>query len=121
MEGVKRIVLWAGESKAAIRGFPESVRWTFGRAVFKAELGGYHENASPMKGQLRGIVEVEASDAGDTYRLYYTLKCPGHIFILYCHKKKSKHGIGIPKHEMDIIHQRFKAAMFECRQMFGGV
>lgn len=69
-----------------------------------------------MKGRLAGVVELAADEEGDTYRLYYTLKCPGYVFVLYCHKKKSKQGSAIPKHEEDLIVKRYKDALRECPQ-----
>jgi phage-related protein len=106
---------WAGDTQEVIRGFPDGVKWTFGRAIFKAEMGQRHVKASPMKGRLRGVVEVGEDDDGDTYRLYYTLKCTGYVYILYCHKKKSKRGAAIPKREEDLIVQRLKDSMADCQ------
>ncbi|HET7276318.1 MAG TPA: type II toxin-antitoxin system RelE/ParE family toxin [Longimicrobiaceae bacterium] len=112
----KREIEWAGDSRDVIRGFPDDVKWTLGRAIFKAETGERHEKVSAMKGRLRGIVEVGEEHDGDAYRLYYTLKCPDFIYILYCHKKKSKRGISIPKHEEDVIIRRFKDSMIHCQK-----
>lgn len=69
-----------------------------------------------MKGRLRGVVELIKDDFGDTYRTYYTLKCPDWVYVLYCHKKKSKRGISLPKHEEDLIRKRFKDAMIDCKE-----
>jgi phage-related protein len=33
--------------------------------------------------------------------------------VLYCHKKKSKHGIQLPKHEREIIEKRLKDALID--------
>lgn len=67
-----------------------------------------------MRGRLAGVVELASDEAGDTYRLYYTLKCPGFVHVLYCHKKKSKRGSEIPKHEEDLIAKRYKDAVRDC-------
>ena len=58
--------------------------------------------------------ELAPDEAGDTYRLYYTLECPGFVCILYCHEKKSKHGSEIPEHEEDVIAKRYKDAVRDC-------
>lgn len=73
-------------------------------------------SASPMKGRLAGAVELACDEEGNTYRLYYTLKCPGYVYVLYCHKKKSKQGSAIPKHEEDLIVKRYKDALRACPQ-----
>ena len=54
---------------------------------FGARVGGRVQFSAAKEG-LREMPE----------RLYYTLKCPGLVHVLFCHKKKSKHGIGIPEH-----------------------
>lgn len=116
MRGEERTVLWVSESREVVRELPEGVRWLFGRALYRAQLGRRHEIASPMRGRLRGVVEIAGDERGDTYRLYYTLKCPGYVFVLYSHKKKSKERIGIPKHEEDLILRRFKDALDRCKE-----
>ena len=111
-----RTVEWEGDSRRRLRGFPEEVKWIFGRALYKAQLGKRHPVASLMRGHLRGVVELRAQERGNAYRLYYTLKCPGSVYVLYCHKKKSKRGIGIPKYEENLIVDRYRDAMDHCRR-----
>jgi len=111
---VGRRIRWARGTREALRSFPENVRMVFGRALFKAQLNKRHRSASPMKGRLRGVVKLSTDESGNTYRVYYTLKCPKHIYVLYCHKKKSTHGIGIPAHQEDLIVRRLRDALLDC-------
>lgn len=67
-----------------------------------------------MKGRLSGVVKLAEHEKGESYRLYYILKCPGHVDVLVAHQKKSKRGIGLPKHEEDLIVRRFRARMADC-------
>ena len=69
-----------------------------------------------MKGPLHGVLELRVEAHGDAYRLYHTLKCPGRVYVLYCHKKKSKRGIGIPLHEEKLIRDRYRDAMDHCQR-----
>jgi phage-related protein len=112
--GAGRRLEWESGTRDALRGFPEDVRWEFGQALYLAEQSMLAKIASPMKGRLAGVVELAADEAGDTFRLYYTLKCPEHLYVLYCHKKKSKHGSEIPKHEEDLIAKRYRDAVRRC-------
>jgi phage-related protein len=105
---------WESGTLDALRGFPEDVRWEFGQGLYLAEQGKLAKIASPMKGRLAGVVELASHEAGDAFRLYYTLKCPGYGYVLYCHKKKSKHGSEIPRHEEDLIVKRYRNALRGC-------
>lgn len=107
---------WEPGTRESLRELPEEVRWEFGQALYLAEQGKLAKIAFPMRGRLAGVVELAADEEGDTYRLYYTLKCPGYVYALYCHKKKSKHGSAIPKHEEDLIVKRYRDALRECPQ-----
>lgn len=112
----ERAVRWAGDSRQRLRRFPEGVRWTFGRALYKVQVSKHPRIASPMKGDLRGVVEMAADEQGDTYRLYYTLKCAGFVYVLHCHKKKSKTGRAIPNSDKALLVQRLRDALLDCRQ-----
>jgi phage-related protein len=114
--GDVREVEWQGDSRERLRGFPDEVKWLFGRALYKAQLGKRHPIAALMRGRLRGVVELRAREGGDAYRLYYTLKCPGCVYVLYCHKKKSKRGIGTPSREKKLVRDRYRDAMDHCQR-----
>jgi phage-related protein len=112
-------VHWASSTRDTLRGFPEEVRWAFGRALYRAQLGNRPHMASSMKGMLRGIVELATRHRGVAFRLYYTLECPGRIYVLYCHRKKSKRGSRIPRRERDLIKRRFDDSLEDCRDRPG--
>jgi phage-related protein len=117
----ERIIRWTAGSREALREMPERVRWLFERALNQAEIGCQPKIASALRGQLQGVLELRADHEGDTFRLYYTLKCPGLVYVLYCHKKKSKRGSSIPKHEKDLIAIRYGDSLLDCVENVGGV
>ena len=117
----ERVIRWAAGSREALREMPERVRWLFGRALFQLEIGRKPMIASALRGQLQGVLELRADHDGDTFRLYYTLKCPGLVYVLYCQKKKSKRGRSIPKHERDLIVTRYRESLLDCIKTRGGV
>jgi phage-related protein len=110
----RRKVHWEPGTREALRGLPEDVRGEFGQGLYLAEQSKLSVIGFLMRGRLSGVVELASDEAGDTYRLYYTLKCPGFVLVLYCHKKKSKQGSAIPKHEEDLIAKRYKDAIRDC-------
>jgi phage-related protein len=109
-----RRIEWEAGTRETLRGFPDEVRAEFGQGLYLAEQSRMAKGASVMRGRLAGVVELASHEAGDTYRLYYTLKCPGYVHVLYCHKKKSRRGSEIPKHEEDLIAKRYKDALRNC-------
>lgn len=110
----RRQVHWETGTLQALRECPDDVRGEFGQGLYLAEQSRMPPNAFPMRGRLAGVVELDSDEEGDTYRLYYTLKCPGFVYVLYCHKKKSKQGSEIPKHEEDLIAKRYRDAVRDC-------
>jgi len=114
MERHERSVRWMGDSREVLKGLPAPVRWEFGRALYKAQIGKRHRIASPLKGRLGGVLKLAGAEGGNVYRLYYTLKCPGYVDVLFAHMKKSKRGIGLPGHEERLIARRFNSRIADC-------
>ena len=90
---------------------PLTVRRTFGYALYAAQLGERPPDAKPLKGfGGAGVLEVMEDYRGDTYRAVYTVRFEGTVYVLHVFQKKSKHGIGTPKRELDLIRERLKRA-----------
>ena len=58
----------------------------------------------------RVLFEIIDRDESGTFRIMYTVKISGFIFVLHAFQKKSKQGIKTPKQEIDLIKQRLKEA-----------
>jgi len=90
---------------------PEDVIDVFGFALHLAQMGKKHDQAKPLKGfGGASVLEVVEDHMGDTYRAVYTVKIAEKVYVLHCFQKKSTKGIETPKHEMDLIRERLKAA-----------
>lgn len=78
--------------------------------------GKKHDQAKPLKGfGGASVLEVVEDHMGDTYRAVYTVKIADKVFVLHCFQKKSTKGIETPKHEMDLIRERLKAAQAHAK------
>jgi phage-related protein len=107
---LKRLA-WIASSRKDLKSFPESVRGTFGFALYEAQLGGMPDDAKPLKGfGGAGVLEVIANDDGSTYRAVFTVRFAELIFVLHCFQKKSKSGIATPKQDIDLVKARLKLA-----------
>lgn len=67
----------------------------------------------------RSILEVVDNHDGDTYRGVYTVRFVGVIYILHWFQKKSKKGRETPKHEIELVAARLKAAEAHYREHYG--
>ena len=94
-----------------LRAFPESVKRVMGFALWRAQAGGKHIAAKPLKGfGGAGVLEIVEHDDGNTYRAVYTVKFAGVVYVLHAFQKKSSKKIGTPQREIDLVRNRLKRA-----------
>ncbi len=104
-------LFWIGSSWKDLKAFPAGVRQTAGFALWQAQMGRKHVSAKVLKGfGGAGVLEVVEDDDGSTYRVVYTVKFAGAVYVLHAFQKKSKSGIKTPASEMGIVRRRLKAA-----------
>ena len=107
---------WIGSSKKDLLAMPDDVVDVFGFALHLAQMGKKHDQAKPLKGfGGASVLEVVEDHMGDTYRAVYTVKIANKVYVLHCFQKKSTKGIETPKHEMDLIRERLKAAQAHAK------
>ena len=95
---------------------PDDVIDDYGFALHLAQMGKKHDQAKPMKGfGGASVLEVVEDHMGDTYRAVYTVKIADKVYVLHCFQKKSTKGIETPKHEMDLIRERLRAAQTHAK------
>ncbi|HEX8906717.1 MAG TPA: type II toxin-antitoxin system RelE/ParE family toxin [Longimicrobiaceae bacterium] len=117
-------VVWIGRSKKHYNSFPPEVLDDFGHALRLVQKGErIILGAKPLSGGvLKGlrITEIVKDFDGDTYRLVYTTKLEGVVYVLHAFKKKSTHGIATPQHEIELIRMRYATAVQLHEQEFEG-
>ena len=107
---------WVGASKKDLLAMPDDVIDVFGFALHLAQAGKKHDQAKPLKGfGGAGVLEVVEDHLGNTYRAVYTVKIADAVYVLHCFQKKSKQGIETPKHDLDLIRERLKAAQAHAK------
>ena len=111
MDDLVRPLFWVTSARKDLYAMPEEVQDTFGYALYLAQIGKKHEKAKPLKGfGSAGVLEVVEERFGSTYRAVYTVRFADAVYALHCFQKKAVHGIATPKPDMDLIHERLKAA-----------
>lgn len=107
--------VWLYSTLEDLRASAAEVRATMGIAIRAAQFGQMSDDAEPMKGDLREIVEIRAHDRDGTYRMMYTTKTGDFLIVLDFFKKKGVAGGARPKVDLDRIRQRYKKA----KQQYG--
>lgn len=104
-------LIWVGSSLEDLQTFPSKVRQVMGFALYLAQTGEKHPNAKPMKGfHGAGVLEVVDSFERNTYRTVYTVKLGDEVYVLHAFQKKATKKIATPKHDLDLIRQRYEQA-----------
>lgn len=107
-----RPLKFIGSSKRDLSSFPDEVKQDVGHALFTAQEGGRAAGVKTLQGFGGGsVVEIVEDYDGDTFRCVYTTKINDVIVVLHAFQKKSKRGSETPKHEIDLIHTRLRAAL----------
>jgi len=106
-----KLLFWVGPSFEDIRMFPDEVKRVMGFALRRAQDGGKHVDAKPLKGfGGAGVLEVVEDHDGNAYRAVYTVKFAEVVYVLHAFQKKSTKGIGTPQREIELIRERLKRA-----------
>jgi len=104
-------VIWIESSRSDLASFPDEVKDAMGYALYLTQKGGKHLDAKPLRGfGSAGILEIVENHAGDTYRVVYTVRMAGCVYVLHAFQKKSKRGIRTAKSEMDLVRARLRRA-----------
>jgi phage-related protein len=107
-----RPLKFVGGSKKDLSSFPEAVKQDVGHALFMAQEGSRSATVKTLQGFGGGsVVEIVEDHDGDTYRCVYTTKVSDVVVVLHAFQKKSKRGSETPKHEIELIHTRLRAAL----------
>ncbi len=107
---VLRPLVWLGNSRRNISAFPAEVQKSIGDELQLIQFGGMPRDVKPFKGIGSGVFEIALRHDTDAYRTVVAVQLGRRIYVLHAFQKKSKSGIATPKHEVDLIRQRYKEA-----------
>ena len=111
LKQIRKPLKWVGSAKRDLDAMPEEVKDVFGHAIDVAQAGGKHLDAKVLTGfGSAGVLEVVEDFRGDTFRVVYTVRFVGWIYVLHCFQKKSRSGSKTPKEDLNLINLRLKAA-----------
>jgi phage-related protein len=107
---VPRPLVWLGNSKRNIQGFPQGAQKIIGDELQLIQFGGMPKDAKPFKGVGSGVIEIALRYEGDAYRTVVAVQLGEKIYVLHAFQKKSKKGSTTSKQDVALIEQRYKQA-----------
>jgi phage-related protein len=111
-ESPQKKVKWAPGAHKAIMELPEAVRREFGHELFMVQKGEQPENASPFEGSSgTNIMKLVERYDKNTYRCVYSAKLETGVYVLHAYMKKSKEGKSTPQQVIELVEERYKAAV----------
>lgn len=112
---------WVGSSLADLKTLPPAVQRQVGHSLYLVQTGVRPVNAKTLSGfGGAGVLEIVADHRGDAYRAVYTVKFREAVFVLHVFQKKSRDRIKTPKHDIDLVRARLKAATELYQTLYGG-
>ena len=107
---ILRSVVWMGNSKKNVRGFPEGAQKLIGDELQLLQFGGMPKDTKPFRGVGSGVLEIAVRYDKNAYRTVVAVQVGKKIYVLHAFQKKSKRGIETLKQDVDLIKQRYKEA-----------
>lgn len=103
-----RPISWVKAARKEFESFPADAQHQCLTALTIAAAGGKADIAKPMTGLGGGVLEIALKHRGDAYRVVYAVQLGADLWVIHAFQKKSKTGIKMPKHEIDVIRERLK-------------
>lgn len=107
---VLRPLVWLRNTRRIVQAFPAGAKKALGDELQLIRFGGMPKDAKPFRGVGSGVIEIALRHDAEAYRTVLAVQLGRKIYVLHAFHKKSKKGIATPKHEVDLIKQRYQEA-----------
>lgn len=88
--GEMKPIVFRGDSREALRSFPESARRRAGHQLEIVQLGRDPDDWKPMNAIGAGVREIRIRDERGIFRVMYITKFGDMICVLHCFQKKTQ-------------------------------
>ena len=106
----RKRIEWIGDSRDAIRGFPEVAKQRTGRELARIQEGLEPTDRKPMPSIGLGVSEIRVREDSGAYRVIYVAKFSEAIYVIHAFQKK---GQKTPKAEIELARKRYRAMLNE--------
>lgn len=79
-----------GDALKCLRAFPEDARNDAGYQLDKVQRGNLPDDFKPMPSIGKGVEEIRIWDDNGTYRVIYTARVAGAVYVLHAFQKKTQ-------------------------------
>jgi phage-related protein len=107
---VLRPLVWLRNTRSNVQAFPAGAKKIIGDELQLIQFGGMPKDAKPFKGVGSGVIEIALRHDAEAYRTVLAVQLGRKIYVLHAFQKKAKKGIATPKHDVELIKQRYKEA-----------
>ncbi len=97
-------LVWLGDSREAIRRFPDGARQTAGFQLWRLQRGLQPNDWKPMPSIGLGVEEIRIHTGAD-HRVFYAAKFAEAIYVLHAFEKRTRR---TPKNDLDLARQRLR-------------
>jgi len=87
---VLRPLVWLGDSKRNLQGFPKGAQKLLGDELQLIQFGGTPRDAKPFKGVGSDVIELALRYASDAYRVVTAVQLGTRIYVLQCSARLSE-------------------------------
>jgi phage-related protein len=101
-------VLFLGDSRKALREFPDDARREAGYQLDRVQCGLPPNDFKSMPSIGRGVEEIRVREASGTYRIVYTARLADTVFVLHAFQKKTR---ATSPRDIEIARERFRQLM----------
>jgi len=106
----RKPIKWIGDSRDAIRAFPEVAKQRTGREIARVQEGLEPTDRKPMPSIGLGVSEIRVREDSGAFRVIYVAKFAEAIYVLHAFQKK---GRKTPKAEIELARKRYRAMLNE--------
>lgn len=111
MDIIKRKpIAWIGDSRDAIRGFPNVARQRTGRELARVQEGLEPTDSKPMPSIGLGVSEIRVREDSGAFRVIYVAKFAEALYVLHAFQKKAQK---TPKADIELARKRYRAMLNE--------
>ena len=107
---VLRPIIWMGNSRKTIQGFPKGVQKLAWDELQLIQFGGMPKDVKPFKGVGSGVFEIAIRLNKDAYRTVLAVQLGEKIYVLHAFQKKSTTGTRTPQQDVELIKHRYREA-----------